>query len=488
MRSLLLVLPFVCYVACTGDAPQLDGDAPPNGNDGGGEGGNPPPTQEDGGPVRNSVLTLEGQPLVLTAGTDGTLQFKVTSAPSSGEVTFTVSGLPEGVSGSNAVTLAAGAQTLNVKLTSVASAKHGDYTVTVIADGGAATATARLVVRGTPGIADTSFGTGGSQMIGGSAATRVIGLANDSVVVGGTVSSKPTFLLIDGAGTLGSVKTVTSSVGTALVDLAPTADGGFVALVSAPSELRLVWFSSAASELMPNVLVSTATTPVAKIAATPVGTLFAQAKTNAAVTVDRYGVGAVDGTFATATINGNGYASLKVLGGNSDGSAWISMGNGMGQEGAFATNNVGVVQNGKNYILQENCAVGGAAAGDMLVRCSTDEPAVRIRRLQVLDGTVQADSSFGTNGALNYGSTASVQSIFGFGADKFYIATVQAKVVRTTAYAANGDVRAVFGTSGYIEGTGDDAPAVGIDARGRLLYATPIQTTQSNVKISRFWD
>jgi hypothetical protein len=470
--ALLLVL-----TACTGNDPTFVGTDPADaGPDGapadGGDGGTATP-----------FLQLEGQPLTLVAGTNDVLQIKVIERRNLGEVSFKVKGIPEGISAPSIVTLPAAATAINIPLTSTASMRHGDFVVTIEAEGQPFQASAKLVVRGAPGSKDTGFGTDGSALIARTAGNLfVAGLADDRVVFGNTSLGKPSLTILDAKGAVGPQVT-TIQTGT-LIDLAPTADGGFVTLVSGSGQLRIVWYSKAGVEATPNLVVSTATVPLAKIASTPMGVFFAQARTSGALAVGRY-VGGAE-VLPPVSLTGS-ETSLRFLAGASDGSAWIGMQSGISQEQlARVTPNQAPVL--KPLVPTESCGTGGSLGNDLVVYCMNDTPSYTLRRYTP---TGALAPSFGTGGALPIDGT-NLHAILGHGTDRLYVAahaTATPNTRRVTAYDGKGAVRTVFGVNGVLGVLGaDDRPVVALDARGRLLFASSETSTGANVRVSRFWD
>jgi hypothetical protein len=477
---------FLLLVGCVGDdplpaqtvAPQADGGA-------GGDGGTSP--NGDGGAL-DSMLELEGQRLVLVAGTSDVLQFKVTKRRDVGELSFKVKGIPEGVTAASVVTLAATANAINVPVSSVASTKHGDFVVSIEADGQPFQASAPLVVRGTAGSKDTGFGSDGSVLVPAPSGdgVKVAGLADDRVVFGVTAGGKPALTILDVKGASAPAIDVTQN-GT-LIDLAPTADGGFVTLTSATNELRMVWYSNAGVALSAGLVVSTVTVPFAKLAATPKGTIFAQAKTGGAVTVARYAAGAADPAFPEVTVPAtDNQAGLRFLAGASDGSAWVGMRSGMSQEKLVRVSESQAVTS-KPLAIAESCSVGGAVGNDLVAYCANDQPSTTLRRFKP---TLELESTFGTNGYLPIDGT-NLQAILGSSGGQLYVAAFASGAPngrRITAYDGVGGVRPVFAANGLLTVTGaDDLPTVALDPRGRLLFAAPEHTTVANVRLYRFWD
>lgn len=488
LGSLLLL------TACTGDDPSFGTPSEADGGSSGGTSGGTSGTGGTGGTsgdvAKNPTLTLEGQPLSLVAGASDVLSFKVKTRQDVGELAFTVKGLPEGVSAPSVVTLGAEATSLLVPLTSVATAKHGDVAITVEADGGFR-ATAKLVVRGTPGAPDTGFGTGGTLLLPMTSTAIAIGaLADERVVVGTTVSARVTFYIVDVKGENPSPASITSSRGNALVDLAPTADGGFVALVkTAASELELVWFTKAGVEAPSSVKVSTNTTRLAKIAATPRGTLFAQGDGDEVVTVKRYAVGQEDATFTSAKIASEESAKVIFLGGTTTGEAWVGFQKGYQQEALAHVGADGVVKT-TNFLAQEACSVGGVMGDDAVARCVSDGPTYVIRRFGFVAGAIAPVAAWGVGGVLTYGTgDGTVMSLQAPAADRLYVGTSPfTATLRIDARDAKGASRTVFAANGKLDVKSDDVSVMTLDARGRVIVASHFTSTGPNVRLGRYWD
>lgn len=427
---------------------------------------------------------------MLVAGSGDTLQFKVTKRQDVGETSFTVKGLPEGVTGPSVVPLGASATSLLVPLSSVSTARHGDVVVTVESDAGFS-ATAKLVVRGTAGAPDTGFGTAGTLLVPGtSTALEIAGLADERIVVGTTESAKPRFFIVDAKGSSPAPPVLTSTLGNALVDVAPTTDGGFVALVkTATNELHLVWFSSDGAQRPASMKVSANATRPSRIAATPRGTLFAQGDGATKVTVKRYGIGQEDAGFAGAVIDADDSANVRFLAGTASGDAWVGFQQGIQQEALAHVGANGAVKT-RSFLAQEACSVGGGMVDDVVARCTADGPTLTVRRFTFTADTVTPVNSFGDSGALTYGSSnGAVVSLLSPAADKLYVGTSPgATMLRIDARNGTGASRAVFAANGMLDVSSDDMPVMTLDARGRIVVAGHLTTTGANVSLRRYWD
>jgi uncharacterized delta-60 repeat protein len=147
------------FLACVGD------EAAPPSRDAGGDvttapdgGGNADGGGNDGGGAADaSLATLAltpARPLV-RQGASAQVEVSVTRNGVAGDLTVTLTGLPNGVSAQPA-TIAANATTTNLTLTATGAAAVGDAPITVKATGAADLATT-LTVAGAPGALDTSF-------------------------------------------------------------------------------------------------------------------------------------------------------------------------------------------------------------------------------------------------------------------------------------------------------------------------------------------
>lgn len=478
-RGLASVPLILALVACTGEDPAFvpttsPGTSADGGNDATGERSLSP------------LLDLEGQSLVLVAGTNDVLQIKVRQRRDLGEVTFDVKGLPEGVSAPGVVTLGVDAAAINIPVSSVPSAIHGDFVVSLEAQGKPFQATAKLSVRGTPGSPDTGFGAGGTALVQADVGDQQVAVLSDERIVFGTSSGgKPSLKIVDAKGSTTPAINVTQTG--ALRQIVPTVDGGFVILVATGSDLRMVWFSKQGVETQPSLVVSTNTTSIARLAPTPTGTLFAQAKTGTAVTIERYGTGAADATFTPVSIpSGEGVAALRFLSGTAGGAAWIGMRVATSQE-QIAHVARGEPVTAKQLAFTESCDHGTSFGNDVVAHCLNDVPSSTLRRYKP-DGTLE--SSFGVGGQVAIVAT-NLDSIVAYSTNRLYVTRQlgSEKRRRVTAYDDKGAVRTVFGTEGTLDVTGaDDVPAIAVDPRGRLVFVSSEHTTQANVRVRRYWE
>jgi hypothetical protein len=436
-----------------------------------------------GATAKAPLLAMDAQPVLLAAGTNDTLQFKVTKRQDVGETAFTVKGLPEGVSAPSVVTLGANASSLVLPLSSVATAKHGAFEVTIEAEG--MSFTAPLIVRGTPGLADTGFGKGGTALVpvASTSSLKIAALADDRIAVGTTDSAKVKLFVLDAKGSNVAPPMITASEGILLMDLAPTADGGFVALVkTATNVLELVWFSKDGTELAPVVNVSGFSARPARIAATPRGTLFAQGNGTTEVVVTRYVTGAIDNEFTPATVHVDEGARVSFLGGTTKGTAWVGYQQGMQQEAISHVSADGTVAS-KSHLLQESCNVGTSLGDDFVARCTADGPTLTLRRFSFEAGAVKPASPISYSDG-----SGKVVSLLGR-PDRLYVGTApSASSLRINALDGAGDPRSVFGLDAVLTVSGDATPIMTLDSKGRIIAARPFTTGNTNVSISRYWD
>lgn len=503
-RDLAALLSFLltsCAFACTGEDPVLwsvssaDGGIGADGGiDDGGSRNERDGQAGDGGQLEPR-LVLAAEPLDLVAGTTDVLRIKVVERQNIGELSFRVNGLPEGVTAPSVVTLPPTSNAITIDLTAAPSARHGDFDVTVEADGEPFRTAAKVVVRGKAGATDTGFGPDGTARIEitPGADLRAIGLADDRILLGFTSGGKPSLHVVSAKGVHVPPTVPVSQLGT-LQGILPTDDGGFAILVTHTDGAHIVWFSSSAVEGK-NVLASDKNAPLPRMAMTPLGILFAQATTPPSVTVKRILPDGVDATFPAAVLTG-GAPSLYGLAGTPGGAAWVTMQTDLSQT------QLARVEAGKPTLTlplttTESCLHPAALGEDLVARCTRDsaEPYFSIRRYRPSGGvpSLTLDTTFGTAGyfPVPSGGFGTIQS---FGANRIYYSEngSTSLALRVKALDGAGAVRTVFGPSanGVMEVLGADTrPVFALDRRGRLLFVSNEQIGPTpGVRVRRFWD
>jgi hypothetical protein len=166
------------------DGPRSDG---PKGDAGDGGGGH------DAADASAVTLTLAPTGVHLVQGTSANVTVQLTRAGSAAAVAVTLTGLPSGVT-AGALTIPAAATMGTLTLTATSTATLGPAMVSI--QGGGGSAPLDLVVAGTTGTIDTTFGTGGgvvtvvpSAGATSAVATSVVILEDGSIVVGGSLGA-----------------------------------------------------------------------------------------------------------------------------------------------------------------------------------------------------------------------------------------------------------------------------------------------------------
>lgn len=470
-----------CVFACTGDDPDLTFTS---GSDAGVDA--PIDGEATDGRIPAPKLVLEAEPLTLTVGGNDVLRVKVVERQDIGELTFRVQGLPEGVTAPATATLAPTADAITFPLTAAALARHGDFDLTVQADGQPYEAKAHLVLRGAPGTLDTGFGLDGKMSLkfDPNPDLKVVGLTDGRILLGRS-GSKPVIRIVDAKGSPNGTPVTVSQDGT-LQDMAATAGGGFVLAVTHTDGAHLLWFSAAGIETK-NVVVGTQTPPP-KIASTPLGVLFAQTTPTTSLTIKRFlDTGVADPAFSTVIFEASD-PSLYAVAGTAAGAAWASLQTDY-QQVAIVKTEPGKATFDHPFLPQESCATIAALGEEIVARCGRDsqEPRVSIRRYRPNQNAL--DTGFGVGGyyALPLNNFDRLRA---FGTDRVYFSEwTTSTAIRVTALDGQGRLRAIFGTNGALDVTGPQArPFFAVDARGRLLFVAEEYIDQLGVVVSRYWD
>ncbi|MDF2697136.1 MAG: hypothetical protein K0S65_5519, partial [Labilithrix sp.] len=475
--------------ACTGDDPayvpntETDGASGDGSNTDSGEG-------DPGAPL----LKLEADPLVVTAGSSDALRVRVVERRNVGEVAFRIQGAPEGVSLPSVAKLGETATSIDIPVSTLASARHGDFPITLAAEGQPFSASATVVVRGLAGTIDTGFGTDGTSVLLVSPGTdhRVVPLADGRVLVAWTGGGRPVVRIVDAKGQPVQPDVAVTEQGT-LDGVAAFGDSSFVLAIRQASGVRLAWYTPTLAAGPSFVVDASSPTNVAHLASSPAGAILAQTRSVGGefpTILQRYlATGAKDPAFGDVQVPAV-EPGIRMVQGTKTGAAWLEA-----QQSA-GTDNLAYAAAGsppmiKRLGVNEVCTFGADLDEDIVTRCTgEDEPRRSVRRY-LPDGGHRAD--FGTGGNL-VGPAAdnNGREIVSNRVDRLYVTRVPGGGFATEVYAfdGKGGTRSVFGNDGVLTIPGSDGKIViAVDARGRLVAADQVyEDTTPALRIRRYWD
>jgi hypothetical protein len=473
--------------ACTGDDPDFipsTDAASTDGNDSG---------ARDGSDAGAPLLRLEADPFAVTTGSNDTLRLRVVERRNVGDVDFRIDGKPEGVTLPSVAKLGAADTSMDIPVSALPSARHGDYPITLTAEGHPFGAAATIVVRGLPGAVDTGFGTEGAStlVVTPGSDYRVVPLANGRVLLAWTRGGGPVVRVLDPKGQPVLPELTIAQQGT-LDGVAAFADSSFVLAIRNGSGVQLAWYTPALTAGPQLLVPSSSSSHVARLASAPAGAILAQTRSvdgGFPTVIQRYlATGTKDPAFADVEVDAVD-PMLGMVQATASGAAWITTQRTTGAS-VLVHAAAGSAPMMKSLPMNESCPFGADIEEDIVTRCSgEDQPRYRVQRYAP-DGGRRSDFGVDGNVAVN-GSLDTSRAILSNRNDRFYV--VRGPSGFTTeilAFDAKGTTRSVFATNGMLTIAGSDGQVVmALDARGRIVAADPTYVgSDPAIRVRRYWD